>query len=97
MRTKSEDILSQLSVNLIGPMYTCKVALRSMVQQQGGAIVNIGKWLLSTMTVLLANSPLGVHRNKNVKPTACQTLEASSPWRVEIQSGHLLAHIALSS
>ncbi|XP_018415549.1 PREDICTED: carbonyl reductase family member 4 [Nanorana parkeri] len=42
MRTKSEDILSQLSVNLIGPMHTCKAALRSMVQQQGGAIVNIG-------------------------------------------------------
>ncbi|PIN98733.1 hypothetical protein AB205_0129200 [Aquarana catesbeiana] len=42
MRTKSEDILSQLSVNLIGPIHTCKIALRSMVQQQGGAIVNIG-------------------------------------------------------
>ncbi|XP_072262133.1 3-oxoacyl-[acyl-carrier-protein] reductase isoform X2 [Pyxicephalus adspersus] len=42
IRTKAEDILSQLSVNLIGPMNTCKVALRSMVQQQGGAIVNIG-------------------------------------------------------
>ncbi|XP_077333301.1 3-oxoacyl-[acyl-carrier-protein] reductase [Lithobates pipiens] len=42
MRTKSEDILSQLSINLIGPIHTCKIALRSMVQQQGGAIVNIG-------------------------------------------------------
>lgn len=42
LRTKTEDILSQLSINLIGSMYTCKVALRGMVQQQGGAIVNIG-------------------------------------------------------
>ncbi|XP_056416992.1 3-oxoacyl-[acyl-carrier-protein] reductase isoform X1 [Hyla sarda] len=42
LRTKTEDILSQLSVNLIGSMYTCKVALRGMVQQQDGAIVNIG-------------------------------------------------------
>ncbi|KAM3939176.1 3-oxoacyl-[acyl-carrier-protein] reductase [Leptodactylus fuscus] len=42
LRTKTEDILSQLSINLIGPMYTCKMALRGMVQQQGGAIVNIG-------------------------------------------------------
>ncbi|XP_069832705.1 3-oxoacyl-[acyl-carrier-protein] reductase [Dendropsophus ebraccatus] len=42
LRTKTEDILSQLSINLIGSMHTCKVALRAMVQQQGGAIVNIG-------------------------------------------------------
>ncbi|MEE6461035.1 hypothetical protein FKM82_001171 [Ascaphus truei] len=42
LRTKSEDILSQLSINLIGTIQTCKVAIRSMIQQQGGAIVNIG-------------------------------------------------------
>ncbi|XP_044142041.1 3-oxoacyl-[acyl-carrier-protein] reductase isoform X1 [Bufo gargarizans] len=42
LRTKTEDILSQLSINLIGTMYTCKMALRGMVQQQQGAIVNIG-------------------------------------------------------
>ncbi|KAG9479940.1 hypothetical protein GDO78_011784 [Eleutherodactylus coqui] len=42
LRTKTEDILSQLSINLIGPMYTCKAALRGMIQQQDGAIVNIG-------------------------------------------------------
>ncbi|KAM4708491.1 3-oxoacyl-[acyl-carrier-protein] reductase [Discoglossus pictus] len=41
LRTKSEDILSQLSVNLIGSILTCKVAIRGMMQQ-GGAIVNIG-------------------------------------------------------
>ncbi|KAM9329291.1 3-oxoacyl-[acyl-carrier-protein] reductase [Gastrophryne carolinensis] len=42
MRTRTEDILAQLSINLIGPMNTCKAALRTMVQQQNGAIVNIG-------------------------------------------------------
>ncbi|XP_073500237.1 3-oxoacyl-[acyl-carrier-protein] reductase isoform X1 [Phyllobates terribilis] len=42
LRTKTEDILSQISINLIGSMYTCKAALRGMVQQHGGAIVNIG-------------------------------------------------------
>ncbi|CAH2300543.1 carbonyl reductase family member 4 [Pelobates cultripes] len=42
LRTTSEDILSQLSVNLIGPIQTCKVAIKGMIQQQGGAIVNIG-------------------------------------------------------
>ncbi|XP_073433259.1 3-oxoacyl-[acyl-carrier-protein] reductase [Dendrobates tinctorius] len=41
LRTKTEDILSQISINLIGSMYTCKAALRGMVQH-GGAIVNIG-------------------------------------------------------
>ncbi|XP_075053951.1 3-oxoacyl-[acyl-carrier-protein] reductase [Mixophyes fleayi] len=42
LRTKSEDIQSQLSINLVGSIHTCKMALRGMVQQQGGAIVNIG-------------------------------------------------------
>ncbi|KAM4810222.1 3-oxoacyl-[acyl-carrier-protein] reductase isoform 2-T2 [Rhinophrynus dorsalis] len=42
LRTKTEDIVSQLSVNLIGSIHTCRVALRSMIQQQRGAIVNIG-------------------------------------------------------
>ncbi|KAE8629968.1 hypothetical protein XENTR_v10000648 [Xenopus tropicalis] len=42
LRTRSEDIRSLLSVNLVGTIQTCKLALRSMIQQQGGAIVNIG-------------------------------------------------------
>ncbi|XP_069600306.1 3-oxoacyl-[acyl-carrier-protein] reductase [Ranitomeya imitator] len=42
LRSKAEDILSQISINLMGSMYTCKAALRGMVQQHGGAIVNIG-------------------------------------------------------
>ncbi|XP_053315868.1 3-oxoacyl-[acyl-carrier-protein] reductase [Spea bombifrons] len=42
LRSTCEDVLSQITVNLIGPIQTCKVAIRGMVQQQGGAIVNIG-------------------------------------------------------
>ncbi|XP_044142207.1 3-oxoacyl-[acyl-carrier-protein] reductase isoform X2 [Bufo gargarizans] len=64
LRTKTEDILSQLSINLIGTMYTCKMALRGMVQQQQGAIVNIG-FIHTDMTSSLEetsvnhNIPLG--------------------------------------
>ncbi|XP_020661173.3 3-oxoacyl-[acyl-carrier-protein] reductase [Pogona vitticeps] len=42
LRTQPEDMLSQLQTNLVGTMLTCKAALKSMVQQQGGAIVNLG-------------------------------------------------------
>ncbi|XP_019390140.1 PREDICTED: carbonyl reductase family member 4 [Crocodylus porosus] len=42
LRTKTEDMLSQIHTNLLGTMLTCKAAVRSMIQQQGGAIVNIG-------------------------------------------------------
>ncbi|XP_053559788.1 3-oxoacyl-[acyl-carrier-protein] reductase isoform X1 [Bombina bombina] len=41
LRTNSEDILSQMSINLLGSIQTCKVAIRGMMQH-GGAIVNIG-------------------------------------------------------
>ncbi|XP_043918509.1 3-oxoacyl-[acyl-carrier-protein] reductase isoform X2 [Protopterus annectens] len=42
LRTKTEDIVSQLNTNLLGSILTCRAALRSMLQQQGGAIINIG-------------------------------------------------------
>ncbi|XP_006026276.2 carbonyl reductase family member 4 isoform X1 [Alligator sinensis] len=42
LRTKTEDMISQIHTNLLGTMLTCKAAVRSMIQQQGGAIVNIG-------------------------------------------------------
>ncbi|NP_001084717.1 carbonyl reductase family member 4 [Xenopus laevis] len=42
LRTRSEDIMSLLSINLVGTIQTCKVALKGMIQQQGGSIVNIG-------------------------------------------------------
>uniref|UniRef100_A0A8C5ML07 3-ketoacyl-[acyl-carrier-protein] reductase beta subunit n=1 Tax=Leptobrachium leishanense TaxID=445787 RepID=A0A8C5ML07_9ANUR len=42
MRTTSEEILSPISINLIGSIQTCKAAIKGMIQQQGGAIVNIG-------------------------------------------------------
>ncbi|XP_061440340.1 3-oxoacyl-[acyl-carrier-protein] reductase isoform X2 [Rhineura floridana] len=42
LRTKADDMISQLQTNLLGTMLTCKAAVKSMIQQQGGAIVNIG-------------------------------------------------------
>ncbi|XP_005145567.1 3-oxoacyl-[acyl-carrier-protein] reductase isoform X1 [Melopsittacus undulatus] len=42
LRTKTEDMVAQIHTNLLGTMLTCKTAVKSMIQQQGGAIVNIG-------------------------------------------------------
>lgn len=42
LRTRPEDMVSLLHTNLLGSMLTCRAALRSMLQNQGGAIVNIG-------------------------------------------------------
>ncbi|NXS73492.1 CBR4 reductase, partial [Pandion haliaetus] len=42
LRTKTEDMIAQIHTNLLGTMLTCKAAVKSMIQQQGGAIVNIG-------------------------------------------------------
>lgn len=42
VRTKTEDMISQLHTNLLGSMLTCKLATKSMIQKQGGSIVNIG-------------------------------------------------------
>ncbi|XP_008683843.1 carbonyl reductase family member 4 isoform X3 [Ursus maritimus] len=42
VRTKTEDMISQLHTNLLGSMLTCKVALKTMIQQQRGSIVNVG-------------------------------------------------------
>ncbi|XP_074807226.1 3-oxoacyl-[acyl-carrier-protein] reductase isoform X3 [Natator depressus] len=42
LRTTSEDMVCQINTNLLGTMLTCKAAVRRMLQQQGGAIVNIG-------------------------------------------------------
>lgn len=46
VRTKTEDMIAQIHTNLLGTMLTCKAAVKSMIQQQGGAIVNIGKFLV---------------------------------------------------
>lgn len=42
LRTRAVDIASQLHTNLLGTMLTCKAAVKSMVQEHGGVIVNIG-------------------------------------------------------
>lgn len=36
-------MISQLHTNLLGSMLTCKVALKTMIQQQRGSIVNVGE------------------------------------------------------
>ncbi|XP_052018875.1 3-oxoacyl-[acyl-carrier-protein] reductase isoform X2 [Apodemus sylvaticus] len=41
VRTKTEDMISQLHTNLLGTMLTCKAAMKTMIQQ-GGSIVNVG-------------------------------------------------------
>ncbi|XP_038182969.1 carbonyl reductase family member 4 [Arvicola amphibius] len=41
VRAKAEDMISQLHTNLLGPMLTCKAAMKMMIQQ-GGSIVNVG-------------------------------------------------------
>ncbi|NWS16416.1 CBR4 reductase, partial [Pachyramphus minor] len=46
LRTKTEDMIAQIHTNLLGTMLTCKAAVKVMIQQQGGAIVNIGKLLV---------------------------------------------------
>ncbi|XP_068953345.1 3-oxoacyl-[acyl-carrier-protein] reductase isoform X2 [Petaurus breviceps papuanus] len=64
LRTRTEDMVSQLHTNLLGSMLTCKAALKNMIQQQGGSIVNIG-FILTDMTKgmseeqLKKNIPLG--------------------------------------
>ncbi|XP_001499252.2 3-oxoacyl-[acyl-carrier-protein] reductase isoform X1 [Equus caballus] len=42
VRTKTEDMVSQLHTNLLGSMLTCKAAMKTMIQQQRGSIVNVG-------------------------------------------------------
>ncbi|XP_077000563.1 3-oxoacyl-[acyl-carrier-protein] reductase isoform X2 [Tamandua tetradactyla] len=42
VRTNTEDMICQLHTNLLGSMLTCKAAVRTMIQQHGGSIVNVG-------------------------------------------------------
>lgn len=42
LRTKPEEMVAVLHTNLLGPMLTCRAALRSMLRTPGAAIVNIG-------------------------------------------------------
>ncbi|KAF3818502.1 hypothetical protein GH733_011919, partial [Mirounga leonina] len=56
VRTKTEDMISQLHTNLLGSMLTCKVALKTMIQQQRGSIVNVG-----SITGLKGNSGQSVY------------------------------------
>ncbi|XP_037067655.1 carbonyl reductase family member 4 isoform X2 [Peromyscus leucopus] len=63
VRTRTEDMVSQLHTNLLGSMLTCKAAMRTMIKQ-GGSIVNVG-FIHTDMTkhlkedYLKKNIPLG--------------------------------------
>nr|XP_008113419.1 PREDICTED: carbonyl reductase family member 4 isoform X2 [Anolis carolinensis] len=57
LRTKAEDMVSQLHTNLLGTMLTCKAAVKNMIQQEGGAIVNIG-FIHTDMTAHLKEEEL---------------------------------------
>ncbi|XP_010568246.1 PREDICTED: carbonyl reductase family member 4 isoform X2 [Haliaeetus leucocephalus] len=57
LRTKTEDMIAQIHTNLLGTMLTCKAAVKSMIQQQGGAIVNIG-FIHTEMTAHLEEDQL---------------------------------------
>ncbi|XP_060134678.1 3-oxoacyl-[acyl-carrier-protein] reductase isoform X5 [Zootoca vivipara] len=57
LRTKADDMLAQLQTNLLGTMLTCKAAVKGMIQQQGGAIVNIG-FIHTDMTTHLKEEQL---------------------------------------
>ncbi|XP_040527818.1 3-oxoacyl-[acyl-carrier-protein] reductase isoform X3 [Gallus gallus] len=57
LRTKTEDMVSQIHTNLLGTMLTCKAAVKSMIHHQGGAIVNIG-FIHTEMTAHLEEDEL---------------------------------------
>ncbi|XP_007631508.1 carbonyl reductase family member 4 isoform X2 [Cricetulus griseus] len=60
VRTKTEDMISQLHTNLLGSMLTCKAAMRTMIQR-GGSIVNVG-FIHTDMTKHLKEE----HLKKNI-------------------------------
>lgn len=43
VRTNAEEMLSQLHTNLLGSMLTCRAAVKTMIKQQSGSIVNVGE------------------------------------------------------
>ncbi|XP_058276773.1 3-oxoacyl-[acyl-carrier-protein] reductase isoform X4 [Hirundo rustica] len=57
LRTKTEDMIAQIHTNLLGTMLTCRAAVKVMIQQQGGAIVNIG-FIRTEMTAHLEEDQL---------------------------------------
>ena len=62
LRTRPDDMVSLLHTNLLGPMLTCRAALRSMLGQ-GGAVVNISN---------IHISPLVQHTPQLYTPPASQ-------------------------
>ena len=53
VKTKQEDIISQLNTNLVGTIFTCKAVVRSMMKSRKGCIINIGTSILVLLKLSL--------------------------------------------
>ncbi|XP_017363047.1 carbonyl reductase family member 4 isoform X2 [Cebus imitator] len=89
VRTKTEDMVSQLHTNLLGSMLTCKAAVRTMIQQQGGSIVNVG-FVHTDMTKHLKEE----HLKKNIPLGRFgETLEVAHAVVFLLESPYITGHV----
>ncbi|XP_008973505.3 3-oxoacyl-[acyl-carrier-protein] reductase isoform X4 [Pan paniscus] len=89
VRTKTEDMVSQLHTNLLGSMLTCKAAMRTMIQQQGGSIVNVG-FVHTDMTKDLKEE----HLKKNIPLGRFgETIEVAHAVVFLLESPYITGHV----
>ncbi|XP_008990722.1 3-oxoacyl-[acyl-carrier-protein] reductase isoform X4 [Callithrix jacchus] len=89
VRTKTEDMVSQLHTNLLGSMLTCKAAVRTMIRQQGGSIVNVG-FVHTDMTKELKEE----HLKKNIPLGRFgETLEVAHAVVFLLESPYVTGHV----
>ncbi|XP_055132339.1 3-oxoacyl-[acyl-carrier-protein] reductase isoform X2 [Symphalangus syndactylus] len=89
VRTKTEDMISQLHTNLLGSMLTCKAAMRTMIQQQGGSIVNVG-FVHTDMTKDLKEE----HLKKNIPLGRFgETIEVAHAVVFLLESPYITGHV----
>ncbi|XP_009446834.2 3-oxoacyl-[acyl-carrier-protein] reductase isoform X11 [Pan troglodytes] len=89
VRTKTEDMVSQLHTNLLGSMLTCKAAMRTMIQQQGGSVVNVG-FVHTDMTKDLKEE----HLKKNIPLGRFgETIEVAHAVVFLLESPYITGHV----
>ncbi|XP_008247846.1 3-oxoacyl-[acyl-carrier-protein] reductase isoform X4 [Oryctolagus cuniculus] len=89
VRTKTEDLVSQLHTNLLGSMLTCRAAMRTMIQQQGGSIVNVG-FVRTDMTKDLKEE----HLKKNIPLGRFgETIEVAHAIVFLLESPYITGHV----
>ncbi|XP_032004777.1 3-oxoacyl-[acyl-carrier-protein] reductase isoform X4 [Hylobates moloch] len=89
VRTKTEDMISQLHTNLLGSMLTCKAAMRTMIQQQGGSVVNVG-FVHTDMTKDLKEE----HLKKNIPLGRFgETIEVAHAVVFLLESPYITGHV----